>query len=133
VPRALGREGLKDPGPTGVVSGETGRKGAWPTRKDEHPGHTTTSTPGSQRWSGRFPWRRQRRPPDLPVDPDLRDALARLDVRSRSALLLNAVDGYTQGEVAGILGIAEGSVGRIVSEARAALLADRDRTADRVG
>lgn len=67
------------------------------------------------------------RPWDLPVDPDLRDALARLDPRARSALLLNAVDGYTQREVAGILGIPEGTVGRIVSEARVALRADLDR------
>lgn len=67
------------------------------------------------------------RPWHEPADPDLRDALARLDPRARSALLLNAVDGYTQREVAGILGIPEGTVGRIVSEARVALRADLDR------
>ena len=72
--------------------------------------------------------RAHHRPWHEPADPDLPDALARLDPRARSALLLDAVDGYTQREVASILGIPEGTVGRVVSEARAALRADLDRT-----
>jgi RNA polymerase sigma-70 factor (ECF subfamily) len=65
-----------------------------------------------------------------PADPDLWAALARLDARTRSALLLNVVDGYTQREIAGMLDVAEGTVASWLSRARATLRADlgRDRT-----
>ncbi len=63
------------------------------------------------------PWRDAR-------DPDLAAALARLDIRTRSAILLGAVDGYTQREISGMLGVPEGTVASWVSRGRAALRAD---------
>jgi RNA polymerase sigma-70 factor, ECF subfamily len=69
-----------------------------------------------------------RRPHDGP-DPDLLAALERLDVRTRSALLLTAIDGYTQRETANILGVREGTVASWVSRGRAALRADLGREA----
>ncbi len=57
------------------------------------------------------------------VDPDLLTALRELEPRRRSALLLNAVDGYTQSEVARILGVPEGTVASWISRDRATLRA----------
>lgn len=57
-------------------------------------------------------------------DPDLAAALGRLDARTRSALLLNVIDGYTQREIAEMLGAAEGTVASWISRGRAALRAD---------
>ncbi len=57
------------------------------------------------------------------VDPDLLAALRELKPRRRSALLLNAVDGYTQAEVARILGVPEGTVASWISRDRATLRA----------
>jgi RNA polymerase sigma-70 factor, ECF subfamily len=54
-----------------------------------------------------------------PEDPDLAAALATLDPRSRSALLLAAVDGYTQAEVAAILGVPVGTASSWIARARA--------------
>ena len=68
------------------------------------------------------------RPHDGP-DPDLLAALGRLDVRIRSALLLTAIDGYTQRETAVIIGVPEGTVASWISRGRAALRADLDRDA----
>ena len=62
-------------------------------------------------------------------DPDLMAALGRLDVRVRTALLLNAVDGYTQREIGAILGAPEGTVASWISRGRAALRADLGREA----
>jgi RNA polymerase sigma-70 factor (ECF subfamily) len=45
-------------------------------------------------------------------------------VRTRSALLLNAVDGYTQREIATMLEVPEGTVASWISRGRAALRAD---------
>jgi RNA polymerase sigma-70 factor (ECF subfamily) len=69
----------------------------------------------------------QPRPWHDPVDPDLQAALGRLDPRTSSALLLTAVDGYTQREAAAILEVPEGTVASWVSRGRAALRADLDR------
>lgn len=124
-----GRERLKDRGAAGVVSGETGWNGARPTPRGWLYTIALRLAFNEQRRHRRLlaaVTRVRHRPWHDRADPDLRDALARLDPRARSALLLNAVDGYTQREVAGILGIPEGTVGRIVSEARAALRADLD-------
>lgn len=41
------------------------------------------------------------------IDPDLWAALRTLDPRTRSALLLNVIDGYTQAEIGQILSVAE--------------------------
>ena len=54
-------------------------------------------------------------------DPDLWAALGTLDVRTRSALLLNLVDGYTQAEIGRILAAPEGTVASWISRGRAAL------------
>jgi len=66
-----------------------------------------------------------------PSDPDLWAALARLDARTRTALLLNAVDGYTQREIASMLAVPEGTVGSWLSRGRAALRADLGPDRDR--
>jgi RNA polymerase sigma-70 factor (ECF subfamily) len=56
-----------------------------------------------------------------PSDPDLLAALSTLDARTRSALLLNVVDGYTQAEIARMLSVPEGTVASWISRGRAAL------------
>lgn len=55
------------------------------------------------------------------VDPDLWDAVSRLEPRVRAALLANALDGYTQREVAAMLSVPEGTVASWLSRGRAAL------------
>ncbi|MFH1475022.1 MAG: RNA polymerase sigma factor [Chloroflexota bacterium] len=54
-------------------------------------------------------------------DPDLWDALGRLDDRTRAALLLNVLDGYTHREIAAMLAVPEGTVASWISRGRAAL------------
>jgi RNA polymerase sigma-70 factor, ECF subfamily len=61
-----------------------------------------------------------------PTDPDLWAALRALEVRPRTALLLNVVDGYTQREIAWILGTPEGTVASWLSRARATLRHELD-------
>jgi RNA polymerase sigma-70 factor (ECF subfamily) len=61
------------------------------------------------------------RPWSDPSDPDLWTALQSLDVRTRSALLLNVVDGYTQREIATMLAVPEGTVASWLSRCRATL------------
>ena len=55
------------------------------------------------------------------TDPDLSAALGTLDPRTRSALLLNLVDGYTQAEIARMLSVPEGTVASWISRGRATL------------
>jgi RNA polymerase sigma-70 factor (ECF subfamily) len=57
-------------------------------------------------------------------DPDLWEALRRLDGRPRAAHVLNGLDGYTHREIAVMLGVAEGTVASRLSRGRAALRAD---------
>ena len=80
-----------------------------------------------RRWSGRLAWLGR---PDAPgrepsyvdrVDPDLWAALARLEPRHRAALLANVLDGYTQREIATVMGVPEGTVASWLSRGRAAL------------
>ncbi len=59
-------------------------------------------------------------------DPDLWAALSALDARTRSALLLNVVDGYTQAEIARMLSVPEGTVASWVSRGRATLRRELD-------
>ncbi|MBP1704456.1 MAG: polymerase, sigma-24 subunit, subfamily [Chloroflexi bacterium] len=59
-----------------------------------------------------------------PSDPDLWAALGRLDTRTRAALLLSAVDGYSQREIAAMLAVPEGTVASWLSRGRAALRHD---------
>ncbi len=58
------------------------------------------------------------------LDPDLWQALERLDSRVRAALLMNVLDGYTQHEIASMLGVAEGTVSSWLSRARETLRTD---------
>ena len=80
---------------------------------------------GRRRWLaaiGRIevrPWRD-------PSDPDLWAALGTLDPRTRSALLLNVVDGYTQAEIGRILSVPEGTVASWISRGRATLRRELD-------
>jgi RNA polymerase sigma-70 factor (ECF subfamily) len=53
-----------------------------------------------------------------PADPDLSAALAGLDGRSRAALLLTIVDGYTQAEAAAILGVPVGTLSSWLTRGR---------------
>jgi RNA polymerase sigma-70 factor (ECF subfamily) len=62
-------------------------------------------------------------PVPAPADPDLWAAVQGLDVRPRTALLLNIVDGYTQAEIGRILGVPEGTVASWLSRARSSLRA----------
>jgi RNA polymerase sigma-70 factor (ECF subfamily) len=64
-------------------------------------------------------------------DPDLWAALRGLDSRTRTALLLNIVDGYTQAEIARMLSVPEGTVASWISRGRATLR--RDLGPDRRG
>jgi RNA polymerase sigma factor (sigma-70 family) len=64
-----------------------------------------------------------------PVDPDLWTAIQRLDARTRSALLLNLVDGYTQAEIARMSGVPEGTVASWISRGRASLRRELTRDA----
>jgi RNA polymerase sigma-70 factor (ECF subfamily) len=75
---------------------------------------------GRRRWLAAI-GRIEPRPWTDATDPDLWAALATLDERTRSALLLNVVDGYTQAEIAGMLGAPEGTVASWISRGRATL------------
>ena len=56
-----------------------------------------------------------------PADPDLWQALQRLNAKVRAALLMNVLDGYTQTEIAQMFGVAEGTVASWLSRARGSL------------
>jgi RNA polymerase sigma-70 factor (ECF subfamily) len=82
-----------------------------------------------RRWLGRL----VRQPADGSyrdrVDPDLWDAVGRLEPMVRAALLANVLDGYTQREIASMLSAPEGTVASWLSRGRATLreaLADQE-------
>jgi RNA polymerase sigma-70 factor (ECF subfamily) len=54
----------------------------------------------------------------IETDPDLWHALSTLDRRTRAALVLTVLEGYTQEEVASALGVARGTVASWLSRAR---------------
>lgn len=54
----------------------------------------------------------------MSVNPDLWQALMGLDRRTRAALVLTVLEGYTQEEVASALGVARGTVASWLSRAR---------------
>lgn len=70
-------------------------------------------------------WRRRAREVDqewaMTVDPDLWRAIGALEPRHRAALLLNVLDGYTQAEVAQMLGVPPGTVASWLSRSKALL------------
>jgi RNA polymerase sigma-70 factor (ECF subfamily) len=74
-----------------------------------------------RRWAGVLGPRSATEPWVDAHDPQVSDALARLNRQQRAALLLNAVDGYTQAEVAVMLGVPPGTVGSWISRAKAAM------------
>jgi len=80
---------------------------------------------GRRRWLAAI-GRVEPRPWTDMTDPDLWAALGTLDVRTRSALLLNIVDGYTQAEIARMLAVPEGTVASWISRGRAALRRELD-------
>ena len=75
---------------------------------------------GRRRWLAAV-GRVEARPWSDPADPDLWAAIGTLDARSRSALLLNVVDGYTHAEIARMLAVPEGTVASWISRGRATL------------
>jgi RNA polymerase sigma-70 factor, ECF subfamily len=75
---------------------------------------------GRRRWLAAI-GRIEPRPWADPADPDLAAALAALEPRTRAALLLNVVDGYTQAEIATMLNAPEGTVASWISRFRATL------------
>jgi RNA polymerase sigma-70 factor (ECF subfamily) len=57
----------------------------------------------------------------LERDPDLWHAICGLDAVTRGALLMTVLEGYTQEEVAGILGVSRGTLASRLSRARGRL------------
>ncbi len=57
----------------------------------------------------------------IATDPDLWRALNGLDRRTRAALVMTILDGYTQDEVAGILGVPRGTVASWIARGKARL------------
>ena len=55
------------------------------------------------------------------VEIDLWNALERLEPRQRAALLLNVIDGYTQAEIAQMLGVPPGTVASWLTRSKARL------------
>lgn len=60
----------------------------------------------------------------MAVDPDLWRALARLDRRTRAAIVLTTLDGYSQDEVAAMLEVPRGTVASWISRGRERLRAE---------
>jgi len=75
---------------------------------------------GRRRWLAVLQ-RVESRPWTDPSDPDLWAAIRGLDVRTRSALLLSVVDGYTHAEIGRMLSVPEGTVASWISRGRASL------------
>jgi RNA polymerase sigma-70 factor (ECF subfamily) len=57
----------------------------------------------------------------MSTDPDLWKALARLDRRTRAAVVLTTLDGYSQDEVAAMFSVPRGTVASWISRGRARL------------
>lgn len=73
------------------------------------------------RWSSLNPRSAGIEPWVVPEDYGLHEALSRLRREHRAALLLSAVDGYTQAEIAAMLGVPSGTVASWLSRAKAHL------------
>lgn len=74
-----------------------------------------------RRWSRLMADRSAGQPWVVPEDHALHDALGTLSREQRAALLLNAVDGYTQAEIAAMLEVPTGTVASWLSRAKAQL------------
>lgn len=72
-----------------------------------------------RRWRDLLGRRTEAKPWVPAEDRDLHDALSSLRREQRAALLLNAVDGYTQAEIAAIMGVPPGTVASWLSRAKA--------------
>jgi RNA polymerase sigma-70 factor, ECF subfamily len=81
---------------------------------------------GRKRWLAAVQ-RVETRPWSDPSDPDLWAAIRGLDVKTRSVLLLNVVDGYTHSEIARMLAVPEGTVASWLSRGRATLRRELSR------
>ena len=84
---------------------------------------------GRRRWLAALQ-RVEPRPWSDPSDPDLWAAISGLDARTRSALLLHVVDGYSHAEIAQMLSVPQGTVASWISRGRASLrkeLSQRER------
>jgi RNA polymerase sigma-70 factor, ECF subfamily len=77
-----------------------------------------------RRWAGILGPPRVLEPWTDAYDPQLTHAMAALNRQQRAALMLNAVDGYTQAEVASMLGVPPGTVASWLSRAKATLRAE---------
>ena len=81
-------------------------------------------------------WQEWLHPSEVPAawaietDPDLWEALGRLDKRHRAALILHVVDGFTHPEIAAALDVPTGTVASWLSRAKAALRRDLGRGED---
>jgi RNA polymerase sigma-70 factor (ECF subfamily) len=73
-----------------------------------------------RRW-GLFPVRETDSEWAINIDPDLWHAMAQLDRRTRAAIVMTALDGYTQDEVAALLGVPRGTVASWISRGKARL------------
>jgi len=73
------------------------------------------------RFAAIFGRRRESEPWSDPHDPQLGEALRALKAEHRAALLMNAIDGYTQAEIASLLGVPPGTVASWLSRAKAQL------------
>ena len=60
----------------------------------------------------------------ISIDPDLWRALSRLDRRTRAAIVLTTLDGYSQEEVAAMLEVPRGTVASWISRGRERLRGD---------
>jgi RNA polymerase sigma-70 factor (ECF subfamily) len=75
---------------------------------------------GRRRWLAAI-GRIEPKPWSDPSDPDLWAALQRLEPRTRTALLLSVLDGYTHAEIAAMLSVPEGTVASWISRGRVTL------------
>jgi RNA polymerase sigma-70 factor (ECF subfamily) len=73
------------------------------------------------RWKGLLGRRASGDPWVVPEDRGLDEALRGLRREHRAVLLLNAVDGYTQGEIASMLGVPPGTVASWLARSKAHL------------
>lgn len=73
------------------------------------------------RFAAIFGRRQETEPWSDPHDPQLGEAMRALRAEHRAALLMNAIDGYTQAEIASLMGVPPGTVASWLSRAKAHL------------